>query len=156
MNRVNAIKKIINDNQGSIIIISNGLSSREANYFLDNKRLFYMLHAMGESLSVGMGMIHANKKIKVVVIDGDYNAIMGSSSWHLLPNYKNLKYYILNNNISQTTGSQKIPKPLVPLKLKNYIKIIKIFGKKLKTPNPDNPKSIKKKIQDWFKKNNII
>ncbi len=156
MNRISAIRNITNQNPNSAIIISNGLSSREANYFINNNRTFYMLHAMGEALSIGMGMAMLNKKLRVVVIDGDYNAIMGSASWHNLTACKNLKYFILSNRLSQTTGSQKVPSLSVPTKFKKYINIISIKGKKFSTPNPESPTKIKNKFKNWLKINNKI
>ena len=156
MNRVSAIKKITSENPKAIFLISNGLSSREANFFLNNNQTFYMLHAMGETLSVGLGMAIANKKIKIVVIDGDYNALMGAASWHNVQHYKNIKYYILKNKISETTGSQKIPSLEIPQKLKKFINIINIKGKKLNSPNPKNPNIIKNNLRNFLKKRKII
>ena len=156
MNRVSAIKKIIKENSKAVFLISNGLSSREANFFLKNNKSFYMLHAMGETLSVGMGMAEANKNLKIVVIDGDYNALMGSASWHNLTKFKNLKYYVLKNKISQTTGSQKLPSLFIMRKLKKYINVLSITNKKMKTPNPENPMMIKNNFKNWLKLNNKL
>jgi len=156
VNRVSAIKKIIKENSKAVFLISNGLSAREANFYLKNDKSFYMLHAMGETLSVGMGMAEANKNLRIVVIDGDYNALMGSASWHNLTKFKNLKYYVLKNRISQTTGSQKLPSLFIMNKLSKYINVLKISDKKTKTPNPENPIVIKNNFKEWLKLNNKI
>jgi thiamine pyrophosphate-dependent acetolactate synthase large subunit-like protein len=149
MNKLDAIKKIIKSNVKAIFIISNGLTSRISNNYLKNNKSFYLLHAMGEALSVGIGIANFNKKLKIVVIDGDYNALMGSASWHHLKEYKNIKYYILKNGVSETTGSQKIPKIEMPKKLK--INIIRINNQKIISKNPEEPNKIKKNFKNHLK-----
>lgn len=145
-NRVQAIKEILDDNPDSFIILSNGLTSREAAYFLPSSRCFYMLHGMGESLSVGLGFAKTKCTQKVVVIDGDYNALMGLSSWSLMP-CDNLKYYVLVNGISETTGGQPVPSlPFVP----KWCHVILVKPGKSITPNPPSPSEIWAKCQLWL------
>jgi len=147
MKRVEAIKKIYNENKGSFFVLSNGLTSREAAYFLPQKNSLYLLHAMGEALSVGIGLASARPELNVVVIDGDGNAMMGIASWNCVNGLKNLKYYILKNNTYCTTGSQKLPEFSC---LPNWCKVIEIFDEKEETPNPPKPEEIIKNVIEWL------
>jgi len=147
MNRVEAIKKIYQENKNSFFILSNGLTSREASFFLPQNNSLYLLHAMGETLSVGIGLASARKDLNVVVIDGDGNALMGMSSWSM-NTFKNIKYYILKNGTYCTTGSQELPKfPCLP----NWCNIINIEDSKENTPNPPLPGKIIFNVQNWLK-----
>tara|TARA_A100001015_G_scaffold153427_1_gene170278 strand:- start:1440 stop:1904 length:465 start_codon:yes stop_codon:yes gene_type:complete len=154
MNKLNAIKKIILSNKNSIFIISNGLTSRIANNFLKNNNSFYLLHAMGETLSVAIGIASFKKRQKIVVIDGDYNALMGSASWHHLKKFKNIKYYILKDRLSTTTGFQEIPELCIPKNL--GINIVNVKNKKIFTKNPESPKKIKTNFKNYLKNIGLI
>jgi len=144
--RVQSIKNIIKENPEALLILSNGLASREAAYFIPNDRSFYMLHGMGESLAVGIGFAKAKPSQLVVVIDGDYNAIMGLSSWSLMP-CSNLKYYVLDNGISETTGGQLLPNlPFVP----EWCNVISVEPGKEVTPNPPSPFETWSKCRRWL------
>ena len=135
MNRVQAIKNIIDVNADSFFVLSNGLTSREACHYLLNDQTFYLLHAMGEALSVGIGLASARPDLKVIVIDGDGNALMGMASWSMMM-IPNLSYYILANKIYETTGSQEIPSfPCLP----DWCNIIKIDPSKKESQNPPPP-----------------
>ena len=138
MNRVDAIKHIYKENPDSFFIISNGLTSREAAYKLNKPKTFYLLHAMGEALSVGIGLALAQPTLDIVVIDGDGNALMGSASYSMnIAN--NLKYYILRNGVYQTTGSQKIPNiNIIP----DWAIIVDINNDRISSPNPPAPRKI--------------
>jgi pyruvate/2-oxoacid:ferredoxin oxidoreductase beta subunit len=148
MNRVDAIKKIKNEHKDALFIISNGLTSREAANFVEEDNNFYLLHAMGEALSVGKGFASAMPNQDVIVIDGDGNALMGASSWHL-NNYDNLYYYILDNGIFATTGGQKLP---LNINWPKNCKILKIKDYNFpNTKNPPLPNVTWRKIKKWLK-----
>lgn len=108
MNRTEAIKKIVESHSNGIFIFSNGLTTRYAVDLLGlDGPYFYLLHGMGETLSVGMGMASSLSR-DIIVVEGDGNALMGLASWPLLSFFKNLHYYILNNGKHATTGGQQI------------------------------------------------
>ena len=138
MNRKEALNKIITENKNSLFIYSNGLTSREALAFYNVKKSFYMLHAMGETLSVAIGLASARPEENIVVIEGDGNALMGCSSWSM-NSFPNVKLYILDNGMYKTTGGQKIPTINA---IEEYIKIIKIDDSDYLTPNPKEPSLI--------------
>ena len=108
MNRKQAILEIVRNHENAIFIFSNGLTTR---YAVDTLKLnglyFFLLHGMGETLSVGSGLASTTTR-EVVVVDGDGNATMGLSSWLQLRLFDNLHYYILKNNVHATTGHQKV------------------------------------------------
>jgi thiamine pyrophosphate-dependent acetolactate synthase large subunit-like protein len=144
--RVSAIRSVLEAHSNAFFILSNGLTSREASHFLPSERCFYMLHAMGEALSIGIGLAQARPDIEIVVMDGDYNALMGMSSWALMPQ-NNLTYYVLVNEVSETTGGQKLPPfPFIP----PWCNIMKISTGKENTPNPPMPIDIWHKCFDWL------
>lgn len=147
MKRSDAISKILDFYPEAFVILSNGLTSREAAFVRPENRCFYMLHAMGEALSVGISFAQERPDLEVVVIDGDANALMGLSAWSLMPIF-NLKYYILVNGMCETTGGQPIQKlPIVP----SWCNIIQIDPGKLDSPNPPSPSSIWDRSQGWLK-----
>jgi len=146
MNRVEAIRQIYAQHPDAFFILSNGLTSREAAHFLPQPQSFYLLHGMGEALSVGIGMAKADPDRKIVVIDGDGNALMGLASWGLMP-VANLSYYVLANGCYQTTGGQQIPAlPFRP----DWCRVIEIDREMGSTPNPPLPDTIWKTTQDWL------
>ena len=145
-NRSETIALLLAKYPNAFFVMSNGLTSREAAHFNRQNRCFYLLHAMGEALSVGIGLANALPNLQVVVIDGDGNALMGLSSWCLMP-MKNLKYYILRNGCYATTGKQKIPDlPIIP----NWCNVLDIEDCNKKTPNPPQPLDIINKAKLWI------
>lgn len=146
MNRMEAIKKIFYANPGGFFIFSNGLSSREAAHFYKNDYSFYLLHAMGEALSVGIGLATAMPDLTIIVVDGDGNAMMGAASFNMNV-VSNLKYYILANGVYETTGLQELPHfQYMP----EWCKIILIEEGKMETPIPPRPLDIWKVTQRWL------
>ena len=147
-NRVQTIKSIFEAHPDAFFVLSNGLTSREAAHFLRNDRSFYMLHAMGEALSVGIGLAQSCPDLEVVVIDGDGNALMGMSSWSMM-NINNLRYYIIANRTYETTGYQPVPPfPCLP----SWCKLMHFEPGKEDTPNPPSPGGIWRKTQAWLKR----
>lgn len=144
--RIEEIDKIMKKHPNSFFIFSNGLTSREASYFYPENRCFYLLHGMGEALSIGVGLAKALNNIDVVVVDGDGNSMMGMASWSLMP-IENLHYYVLLNGVHETTGGQSLqPFSFVP----DWCNVINIrIGKEI-TPNPPSPHKIIANCQKWL------
>lgn len=147
MNRVEAIEKIYEENKNAFFILSNGLTSREAAFFLPQDNSLYLLHAMGESLSVAVGLASSNKNLNIVVIEGDGNALMGASAWNI-NTFKNIKYYILKNGTYCTTGSQILPEFQ---SLPKWCNVIEIENGSFDTPNPPSPDIIIKNVKKYLK-----
>ena len=146
--RVKAIETILQRHPNAFFVLSNGLTSREAIHYLPKSQCFYMLHSMGEALSIGIGLSMSRTDLEVVVIDGDYNALMGLASWAMMPQ-KNLSYYVLNNGLSETTGGQDVPPfPIIP----PWCNVLSVAPGKEATPNPPQPEVIWDNCQDWLSK----
>lgn len=144
--RVEAIKVILDSHPDAFVLLSNGLTSREAAFFVRSDRCFYMLHGMGESLAVGLGFAKTKPSQPVVVIEGDFNALMGLAAWSLMP-CPNLTYYVLDNGISETTGGQVLPKlPFLP----EWCNVVAVRPGKEETRNPPHPIEIWERSQLWL------
>ena len=146
MNRIEVINSILEKHPNSIVFLSNGLTSREAAFYNLQDRCFYMLHAMGETLSVAIGFAQCKPDMDIVVIDGDGNALMGLSSWNMMP-VSNITYYVIANGISETTGGQKLSSlPIIP----SWCNVIEFEKYKRDTPNPPQPFSIYESTINWI------
>jgi len=104
--RREAIEWLTQLHPGAVYFISNALS-RDVHEVNDQPNHFYLVHGMGQALAVGAGYALANPGAEVVVISGDGGALMGMAAWSLLP-LDNLTYYVLKNDVYQTTGGQPI------------------------------------------------
>ena len=145
-NRPDTICELLNAHPDAFVVMSNGLTSREAAHYHRQNRCFYMLHAMGEALAVGVGLARTQPDLEVVVIEGDYNTLMGLASWCLLP-LPNLHYYVLANGLSETTGGQALPSlPVVPY----WCTVLQIAPGKTNTPNPPPPAEIWNDCCRWL------
>jgi thiamine pyrophosphate-dependent acetolactate synthase large subunit-like protein len=147
MNRAEAIQSIIDKHSEALFIMSNGLTSREASYYCPNESSFYLLHAMGEGLSVGIGVASARIDLEVVVIEGDGNALMGAASW-AMNRYDNLHHYVLVNETYETTGGQQLPPNIDWPPWCRTIEIDKQNG--TNSPNPPSPEIIWSDVQLWL------
>ncbi len=146
MNRADAIRQIANRHPDAAIIFCNGLTSREASFVADRPGNFYLLHGMGEALSVGIGLRSARPDLSVVVVDGDGNAAMGLSAWNLLP-VEGLHYYVLENGSYETTGSQPTPR----LEVQHpAVQRVKIDPGALGAPLPPPPEQTCAAFQGWL------
>src|SRR3990172_2063026 len=146
MNRVEAIKEIVARHPDAAIVFSNGLTSREASFAAARPGNFYLLHGMGEALSVGIGLKLARPGLQVVVVDGDGNAAMGLAASALLP-IEGLHYYILDNKVYETTGSQPVSRFNFR---REVLHIIEIAPGAIGAPVPPPPVNIKEKFLQWL------
>jgi len=108
MTRIEAIQEIMSNITNEIIIVSNGMISREVYVIKDRPRNFYMLGSMGAALGIGIGIAYARPDLKVIVISGDGAALMslGTLILHRKLGLSNLRHFILDNNCYATTGGQ--------------------------------------------------
>ena len=73
MERIEAIKTIVESLNRELVICNIGFPSRELYRVKDSSNHFYMLGSMGMASSIGLGLAMAQKR-KVVVFDGDLKA----------------------------------------------------------------------------------
>jgi sulfopyruvate decarboxylase subunit beta len=109
MNRLTAIKTIIDNLQGDELIVhANGAISRESFFCRDRKENFYLLGSMGLPASVGLGIAVNRPERKVIILDGDGNILMGFGNLPLVGALQpeNFIHIVLDNQVYGTTGNQ--------------------------------------------------
>lgn len=107
MERIEAIKTIVESLNRELVICNIGFPSRELYQVKDSSTHFYMLGSMGMASSIGLGLAMAQKR-KVVVFDGDGSVLMNLGSLVTISNQKpeNLILVVLDNECYGSTGSQ--------------------------------------------------
>lgn len=109
MNRLEAIKLIINKLSGNELLVhANGAISRESFFCKDREKNFYLLGSMGLASSVGLGIALCQPEKKIIILDGDGNILMGFGNLALIGALrpKNLIHIVLDNGVYGTTGDQ--------------------------------------------------
>jgi thiamine pyrophosphate-dependent acetolactate synthase large subunit-like protein len=102
-----------------VVVSSTGMISREVYKYKDRDLNFYMMGSMGMALAIGIGIALRRKDLKVIVINGDGSALMSMGTFALHKwcyfnkDMKNLRHYILDNNVHATTGGQKTASDMV-------------------------------------------
>jgi thiamine pyrophosphate-dependent acetolactate synthase large subunit-like protein len=152
MKRIDAIRLIMNTISDELVIVSNGMISREVFYVCDRPQNFYMLGSMGCALAIGIGVAYTRPDLKVVVISGDGAALMGLSTFvlHKKLGLPNLTHYILDNNCHATTGGQKTASDAVDFEaLAPNTKRILVSREQGEAPRiPLHPIQIKRRFMD--------
>jgi sulfopyruvate decarboxylase subunit beta len=94
--------------QGSLLISNLGFPSRELHAIGDRPENFYMLGSMGLASSIGLGLSLAQRKKKVMVLDGDGSVLMNLGTLATIANYAPANYLliILDNCCYGSTGLQ--------------------------------------------------
>lgn len=107
MERIEAIRRIVQQLDDELVICNLGFPSRELYAVKDSNKHFYMLGSMGMASSIGLGLSLAQKR-KVVILDGDGSVLMnlGSLVTIFSQSPKNLLFIVLDNECYATTGSQ--------------------------------------------------
>ena len=146
MKRTEAIREIVERHGDAAIVFSNGLTSREAAFAAHRPGNFYLLHGMGEALSVGIGLATARPDMQVVVVDGDGNLAMGMAALTLMP-VSNVTYYVLDNGIYETTGGQTFAPPFMDAP---WINRIEIEAGTAGAPLPPVPEDIMAEFNAWI------
>jgi len=106
--RARAIQAVLELLSDQPVIVCNGFPSREAFRLIDRPTHFYMLGAMGSAAAIGLGVALHKPQKKVVVLDGDGNALMGlgtlATVGALKP--KNFIHVVLDNEVYGSAGNQ--------------------------------------------------
>jgi phosphonopyruvate decarboxylase len=124
MQRIDAIKNIINTVEDEDIIISScGRISREVFFVKDRPRNFYVQGSMGATVPIAIGLALSKPELDIIAIVGDGEVLMSLGTLVLLnalqkeKKIKNLLLFILDNNKYQSTGGQKTVSDAVNFKL---------------------------------------
>ena len=106
------------------IVGSNGNISRQVFHYLPKPQI-YLRGSMGLPLAVGLGLAIAQSDRKVIVILGDGNFLMGLGSMATVSNLNpsNLKILIIDNELYATTGGQTTVSSVI-----NYAAMIRGLG----------------------------
>lgn len=109
MKRIEAIRSLVNVlGPRDLVVCSNGMMSRELYTVAHRLGNFYMIGSMGLALSIGIGLARAQPKKRVVVLEGDGNALMGLSSMASAASMGigNMLHVVLDNEAYGSTGGQ--------------------------------------------------
>jgi sulfopyruvate decarboxylase subunit beta len=102
---IKAIVKCLND---EFVVACNGMISRELFCIKDRPRNFYMLGSMGLASAIGLGVALAKSNKKIIVLVGDGNILMSlgilATIGKASPN--NLIHVVLDNECHESTGGQ--------------------------------------------------
>jgi phosphonopyruvate decarboxylase len=116
MTRVQAIRIIVDHLEGNELLVhANGAVGRESFFCRDRERNFYLLGSMGLPAAVGLGLALNLPHLRVVVLDGDGNLLMGFGNLALTGALKpqNFTHFVLDNGSYGTTGNQPSISPYV-------------------------------------------
>ena len=107
MERIEAIKSIVESLNEEILICNIGFPSRELYAVKDSPTHFYMLGSMGMASSIGLGLALSVDR-KVVVFDGDGSILMNMGTLATIYNQnpENLILVVFDNECYGSTGSQ--------------------------------------------------
>ncbi len=127
------------------VIIANGAMGRELFSRVDNPRHFFLVGSMGLAASVGVGLALQRPDIRVVVLDGDGNLIMGLGGLLLAggTHVKNLLHLVVDNGEYATTGRQPTFSSQFDLET---ISRASGYGYACSVDNEDG---LKKELDDW-------
>lgn len=130
MKRQQAVLSVMDRYQSDpdvLFVVCNGFLSRDVRAWADDARNFYSTGFYGGALSIGMGLAIAQPNKKVVVLDGNDNAVAGTNNLPVreMLRQHNLDYYILDNGLALSTGGHSS----APLTLQHFLhakEVIKI------------------------------
>lgn len=106
--RARAIQALLELLTDQPLIVCNGFPSRETFKLADRPANFYMVGSAGMAAAIGLGVALHKPAKKVVVLDGDGNALMGlgtqATVGALKP--KNFIHVVLDNEVYGSAGNQ--------------------------------------------------
>ena len=103
--------------QDEAVVLANGYISRECFQVLDRPGNFYMIGSMGLASSIGLGVALAQPERKTLIFDGDGNVLMAMGTLAMIAACapKNLLHIVIDNEVYESTGSQRTISNTVPL-----------------------------------------
>lgn len=92
---------------GTLVVGSTGMVSRDLQTAGDRQRNFYMVGSMGLASAIGLGLASSQEQV-VVVVDGDGSCLMRLGSLPTTGRYapRNLLHVVLDNGCHSSTGGQ--------------------------------------------------
>ena len=116
------------------VVHANGFICLESFALKDREANFYMIGSMGLASSIGLGVAICKPEKKVIIIDGDGNVLMalGTLAMIAAEGPKNLIHVVIDNEVYESTGSQRSLSSKVQLEIiakstgyKNIIRVEK-------------------------------
>ena len=91
------------------VVHANGFICRESFALKDREANFYMIGSMGLASSIGLGVSICKPEKKVIIIDGDGNVLMALGTLAMIAAEapKNLIHVVIDNEVYESTGSQR-------------------------------------------------
>ena len=99
------------------VVHANGFICRESFKAGDREGNFYMIGSMGLASSIGLGVALCRPDKKVFIFDGDGNVLMSMGTLAMIAATapKNLVHIVFDNQVYESTGSQRSLSGEVPL-----------------------------------------
>jgi len=136
-----------------LIVGSNGNISRQVFHYLPRPQI-YLRGSMGLPMAVGLGLAISQPDRKVIVILGDGNFLMGLGSMATVSslNSSNLKILIIDNELYATTGAQATVSSVI-----NFEAMIRGLGVEaaISIQRNDNDSVIQEKL-NWLLRGNRL
>ena len=91
------------------VVHANGFICRESFAHKDREANFYMIGSMGLASSIGLGVALCKPDKKIIIIDGDGNVLMAMGTLAMIAAEapKNLIHVVIDNEVYESTGSQR-------------------------------------------------
>lgn len=106
MKRIDALRAIYPEIEGSVVITIMGAVAAELQALGHRPNFFYLEHAMGLASSMGLGIALARPELPVVVLDGDGSVLMNLGTFTTLARYRppNLLHLVFDNESLLSVG----------------------------------------------------
>src|SRR5687767_4669247 len=106
MRRLDAIQSIFAELEQRVVVTNMGAVAAELQSIGHRPNFFYLQHAMGLALSVGLGIALARPELPVVVLDGDGSLLMNLGGLTTLARYRprNLVHVVFDNESLLSVG----------------------------------------------------
>lgn len=106
MRRIDALRAIYPQIEGSVVVTIMGAVAAELQAVGHRPNFFYLEHAMGLASSMGLGLALARPELPVVVLDGDGSVLMNLGTFTTLARYRpqNLLHLVFDNESLLSVG----------------------------------------------------
>src|SRR5262245_20771474 len=99
MKRIDALRAIYAELESRVVVTTRGSVAAELQSIGHRPNFFYLHHAMGLALSMGLGIALSRPELPVVVLDGDGSLLMNLGGLTTLARYRprNLVHVVFDN-----------------------------------------------------------
>ena len=106
MRRLDAMKAVYPELEGSVVVTIMGAVAAELQSLGHRPNFFYLQHAMGLASSLGLGIALSRPELRIVVLDGDGSVLMNLGGLTTLARYRprNLIHVVFDNESLLSVG----------------------------------------------------